>query len=97
MKREYEPKGLQEILKKMIEETPLEAGIDNVKAQEIWRKSMGGSVQAYTESVDLKKNTLYVRLTSSVLRQELSYGLEAIRNQMNENFGKEVVKKIILL
>jgi hypothetical protein len=37
-----------------------------------------------------------VSLTSSVLREELNYGKDKIIAMINEELGKEVVKKVVL-
>jgi hypothetical protein len=37
-----------------------------------------------------------VQLSSSVLREELSYGKEKIINMLNEELGKTIIKKLIL-
>jgi hypothetical protein len=58
---------------------------------------MGNGVVSYTQEVTLKGTTLYVKLNSSVLREELSYGKEKIRAMMNEALGKEEIKKIMFL
>jgi hypothetical protein len=39
---------------------------------------------------------LYVALSSSVLREELAYGKDKIIAMINEELGKEVIKKVIL-
>ena len=39
---------------------------------------MGENISAYTKEVSLQQNVLIVKLSSSVLRQELSYGKEKI-------------------
>ena len=44
----------------------------------------------------VKNKTLYVKLSSSVLREELSYGKEKIIKMINEEMGKEVVTKLVL-
>jgi hypothetical protein len=38
-----------------------------------------------------------VRLTSSALREELSYGKEKIVKMINEEMGSEVVSKLMLI
>jgi hypothetical protein len=53
-------------------------------------------VNNYTKAIELKNDTLYVQLSSSVLREELSYGNEKIVNMLNESLGKEIVKKLVL-
>ena len=57
---------------------------------------MGNGVNNYTNSVSLERETLYVQLSSSVLREELSYGKEKIINMLNEELGKIIIKKLIL-
>ena len=54
---------------------------------------MGNGVNNYTTNILLKQETLYVQLSSSVLREELSYGKEKIITMLNEHLGKELIKK----
>ena len=57
---------------------------------------MGHGVNNYTTNVQLKGTTLYVQLSSSVLREELSYGNQKIISMLNESLGKELIKKLVL-
>jgi hypothetical protein len=57
---------------------------------------MGNGVNHYTTNVQLKREVLYVDLSSSVLREELSYGKEKIVAMLNEHLGKDLIKKLIL-
>jgi hypothetical protein len=57
---------------------------------------MGNGVNNYTTDIQLKNDTLYVQLSSSVLREELSYGKAKIIAMLNESLGKEVIKKLVL-
>jgi hypothetical protein len=57
---------------------------------------MGSGVNHYTTDIILKNNTLYVALSSSVLREELSFGKDKIIKLINDELRKEVVKNIIL-
>ena len=57
---------------------------------------MGNGVANYTEEVELRKETLYVKLTSAVLREELMFGREKIIKMINQEIGKEVVKTLVL-
>ena len=57
---------------------------------------MGNNVNSYTNEIVFKKNTLYVNLSSSVLRQELSFGKQKIVDLLNTELGKTVIKKIVL-
>lgn len=96
MKRNNDNQSIQDILKSFVSENNLEKGLDKVNVSEAWAKLMGNGVNNYTTGIELKHETLYVQLSSSVLREELSYGKEKIISILNESLGKEVVKKIVL-
>jgi hypothetical protein len=57
---------------------------------------MGPGVANYTTEVILERDILYVQLSSSVLREELSYGREKIIRLLNEELGKNLIDKIVL-
>ena len=95
-KRQNEHLKLGEALREFIKENKLQKGMDKVDAREAWKRLMGNGVNNYTQSVELKGDTLYVSLTSSVLREELSYGKGKIIGMLNEELGKELIKKLIL-
>ena len=57
---------------------------------------MKNGVANYTTDVNLKNGTLYIKLKSSVLREELSYGKEKIVKLLNEKLKKDLIKKIVL-
>ena len=85
-----------DVLKEFIERNKLQAGMDKIDVQEAWKSLMGNGVNSYTKEVVLKGTTLYVSLTSAVLREELSYGKQKIIKMINEEIGKEVIKDVIL-
>ena len=88
---------INEILKEFIKENNLTKGIQKLSVEKLWSKLMGSGVANYTESVELKNNTLIVKLKSSVLREELSFGKEKIIKMINDHLGEEVIKQIKLL
>jgi hypothetical protein len=95
-KRNNEQISIADALKKFVETYKLEHGLDVVNVQETWKEMMGNGVNNYTTAIQLKNNTLYVQLSSSVLREELSYGKEKIISMLNESLGKEIITKLVL-
>ena len=87
---------LDDALKEFIKENQLQTGMDRIDAREAWTSLMGNGVNQYTTGVDLRGDTLYVSLSSSVLREELSLVKSKIIKMLNEQLGKELIKKIIL-
>lgn len=95
-KRFNEEQSIQDVLKNFISHNKLQGGIDKVEVKDVWFNLMGNGVANYTEEVELRKDTLYVKLTSSVLREELMFGREKIIKMINQEIGKEVVKTLVL-
>jgi hypothetical protein len=87
---------LSDIIKDFVETNKLEKGLNTVNAREAWYNLMGNGVANYTTNVQLKGDVLHVELSSSVLREELSYGKEKIIAMLNESIGNNIIKSIIL-
>jgi len=95
-KRNNDHISISDALKEFVQTNKLETGLNKVNVTDAWAKLMGNGVNHYTTAVQLERNTLYVQLSSSVLREELSYGKEKIITMLNEELGKEIIKKLIL-
>ncbi|MAW94573.1 MULTISPECIES: DUF721 domain-containing protein [unclassified Leeuwenhoekiella] len=94
--RDADPKSLKDVLGAFVEKNKLQKGIDKVDVAEAWREVMGPAISKYTTQVKLDGDRLMVQLSSSVLREELSYGKEKIRTNLNEQLGREIIKKVVL-
>jgi hypothetical protein len=95
-KRRNEHMSLEDALRDFVDSNDLQKGLDKVDVANAWTELMGNGVNSYTSAVRLQGSTLYVELSSSVLREELSYGKEKIIAMINEALGKPIVKKLIL-
>ncbi len=95
-KRQNENQSLSDVLKDFVSENKLEKGLDKVAVRDVWNQVMGPAINKYTQNIRLDQTTLYIELTSSVLREELSYGKEKIIYNLNEALQKNLIKKLIL-
>ena len=95
-KRLNNERSISEVLKEIIQSNKLQPGMDQVSVKEAWVSLMGNGVNSYTKNVTLKGSTLYVELTSSVLREELSHGKSKIIAMINEELRRDIVKDVIL-
>ena len=96
-KRKNEYQSIKDLMKTVIKENNLTKGLQKMDVREAWEKLMGNGVMSYTESVQLQNTTLVVKLKSSVLREELSYGKEKIVTMINAELGGDIVKKLMLV
>lgn len=96
-KRENEAFSVKDLMGAFLKENNLSKGMQKLKIEEVWTKLMGQGVVSYTEKVSLQNKTLIVSLSSSVLREELSYGKEKIVKMMNDELGEKLINKIMLV
>ena len=85
---------IKSVLGEFISKNSLSDGIDTARIQENWSSIMGENISAYTKEVSLKQDVLIVKLSSSVLRQELSYGKEKIVEMINKSLGGNKIQDI---
>lgn len=95
-KRNNEHSPISDLLKEFVDTNNLQQGLDKVNVRNAWENMMGNGVNNYTTNIVLKQDILYIQLSSSVLREELSYGKEKIIAMLNESLGKDVIKKLVL-
>ncbi len=88
--------SISDVLKEFIEANKLQTGMDKIDVEHAWKELMGNGVNSYTQEILLKGSTLYVKLSSAVLREELSHGKQKIINMINEELKKDVVKELVL-
>ncbi len=87
---------IDRLIKSYIKENNLEDGLENIEVNNLWYETMKNGVANYTTDLNLKNGTLYIKLKSSALREELSYGKEKIIKLLNEKLKKDLIKKIVL-
>ena len=87
-------KKIKSILGEFITKNDLTDGIDSARIQDSWHELLGKNINAYTQTIKLQHDVLVVKLSSSVLRQELSYGKDKIIDMINECLGKNKVRDI---
>lgn len=95
-KRLNNENSVAEVLKEIILINKLQPGMDQVSVKEAWVSLMGNGVNSYTRNVVLKGSTLYVELTSAVLRAELMYGKDKIIKLINDELRREIVTNVVL-
>ena len=95
-KRQSNQSTVGDVLKQIIQVNKLQPGMDHIDVKEAWQNLMGNGVNSYTKNVALRGSTLYVELSSSVLREELSHGKSKIIAMINEELHREVIKEVVL-
>ena len=50
MKRNFDMKSMKLIIDNFIDKNSLSGGLNNVKIQDLWKKTMGSNINSYTTS-----------------------------------------------
>lgn len=88
--------SLAEAMKDYLKEMHLEGKLLEVNLLNSWEEIVGKAISSRTTRIFIKDQVLYVKLSSSVARNELLMLKEALRVKLNEKAGKELIKDIIL-
>lgn len=89
--------ALNEIIRDFFEDnTELYERILQIRIQRAWREVLGPTIRDYTQNVYVKNKTLYVSLSSAVLRSELTLCRERLVKSLNDYAGAEVITDIII-
>ena len=95
MKR-TDPKPIGQVLDDFLQDNPLlQEKLAETKLLDSWEKVLGAGISHYTKNLYVKKNLLYVQLTSSVVKNELMMCREKLVQKLNAEAGREVIFGII--
>lgn len=89
--------AIGEILRDFFEDnTELYEKILEIRIERAWKEVLGPMVMQYTRNIYVRDHILYVSLTSSVLRSELTLCRERLVKSLNEYAGATVIRDIII-
>lgn len=84
-----------DIIRKFFRQNGLESPLNEYRLVQAWKDVVGAVIAQYTGNLYIKNQTLYVHLTSSVIRQELMMGREILVRNLNEQVGAQVIVDIV--
>ncbi len=93
--QQKETQAIGDILNDILQAQGLDIGLNGARARQAWQDTMGDAVLRYTEDISFENGTLYVRLTSAILRNELFMCRSQIIKKLNEKIGRQVIQTII--
>ncbi|MFI5149149.1 MAG: DUF721 domain-containing protein [Bacteroidia bacterium] len=91
----HNEQSLKDAIQQMLNTYKLQGRMDELKLMASWEKVMGPAVHKRTLDLSVRNRILYVRLESSALREELSYGKEMLIKRLNEEAGTEVINQVV--
>jgi hypothetical protein len=87
---------MSDVLSDFKAQDKLQKGFEKVDVEGAWKAVMGSGVSNYTTQIKFTSGTLFISLSSSVLRQELLYGRAKIIKNLNDHLDREMIEKLVL-
>ena len=88
--------SIAEAINDYIREMNLGGKLSEVSVISSWEEIVGKAISTRTTKIYIKDHTLYVHLSSSVVRNELLMLREVLKEKLNKKAGSEVIKDIVL-
>ncbi len=85
-----------DVLKEFFERPYVAARVAEGKLPDTWREIVGEEIANVTSDLRLDNRILYVKIESSLIRQELFYQREALKNEINFRSKFKIVNAVII-
>lgn len=66
------------------------------RAAEVWESLVGSAIASRTTSIKVEKGVMYVRISSSVARNEIFMRREELKDAVNKAVGMRIVNVLIV-
>lgn len=85
-----------DLLEEFFKRPYVAAKVAEGKLPDTWRAVVGDRAADFTTELKLENHILYARIQSSVLRSELFYQREALKEELNRRSGVRIVNAVII-
>jgi predicted nucleic acid-binding Zn ribbon protein len=89
-------KPLKDLLNSFLKVNKLSNGVDEISVANSWNEIVGKSIASRTQKVTIRKNTMYLKIDSAPLKNELNYHKDIIIQKVNNHLGKNLIHEIII-
>ena len=94
--RKSQIQSISEIISALMKNNGHEEKLAEVRIIRSWEEVLGKTVSRYTKNLYIKDRTLFVSMSSSIVRNEIMFMRDELIKRLNENAGKKVIDKIVL-
>jgi predicted nucleic acid-binding Zn ribbon protein len=84
-------------IKELLKQYHIDTKFDEASIVASWERLVGKPIARRTKKVFIRNHVLFVELTSPSLKHDLNYSKSNILELFQKEFGKDVVKEIVLM
>ena len=94
LKRTSNEAPLKEVIDRWLKAYKLDGKMKEIEVVNAWPELMGTAVAHRTKEISIRNKTLYLKMESSVMRDELAHGKSIIIQRVNDYAGSEIINDI---
>jgi hypothetical protein len=94
LKRTSNEAPLKEVIDRWLKAYKLDGKMKEIEVVNAWPELMGTAVAHRTKEISIRNKTLYLKMESSVMRDELAHGKSIIIQRLNQHAGFEIINDI---
>ncbi len=84
------------VIQEWLKKNGLEEKVQQKSIPGYWEEIVGPTVARHAEVERVDHGRMYIRVESSVWRNEIMLRREEIRSKVNQRFGSEIVREIVV-
>jgi hypothetical protein len=94
LKRTSNESPLKDVIDRWLKAYRLDGKMKELDVIDAWPEMMGTAVSHRTKEISIRNSTLYLKMDSSVMRDELAHGKEVIIQRVNEKAGYQMINDV---
>ena len=94
--RKKNTQKIDEVIKEYLKAFKIDDKLKEVELIKSWESVVGKTISRSTDNIYIKNRILFVKLRSSVIRNELFMIRDGLKKTLNEKVGQSVIDDIIL-
>lgn len=84
-------------IRQLLQEYQLKPKFDEANVIASWEQIVGKPVAKHTRRIYIRNKVLFIELDSPTMKSDLSFHKNQLLKRLEEEFGKEVLKEIVLM
>jgi predicted nucleic acid-binding Zn ribbon protein len=94
--RKKNTQKLGEVIQEYLKALKIDDKLKEVRLIRSWDTMVGKTIARSTKEIYIKDRKLFVKLNSSVIRNELFMIRDGLKNALNEQAGESIIDEVIL-
>lgn len=94
--RKKNTQKIDEVIKEYLKALKIDDKLKEVNLIKSWDDMVGKTIAKSTKEIFIKDRKLFIRLNSSVIRNELFMLRDGLKKALNDKAGEEIIDEIIL-